>query len=378
MESNIPKFYAYRLTKSALFHISVLVIFYQSRGLSFAQVMLLQTIYYVVKVLSEVPTGAVADRFGRKLSLCLASLGHSLAYLTIFLSHSFPFFALGEGLAGLAMSLASGADSALAYDTLKGLGQEERYPGVEGKAYSMTLLAWTLFAPLGGLLATLDLALPYLASSAIMLISGLIALAFVEPPLEGNPTRSGYAAEVTQSLTLLRDNRPVLWLTLYSSFLYLALRLGFWTYQPYLETAGLALGLFGVAFAAFNLFSALMSANAGRVEAALGERGVLLVMPALLVISLLVMGQAIVIWAIPLIFLQQATRGLYQPIVKSYTNQHIPSQIRATVLSIQSMGGNLAFALAAPFLGSLVDLLSLGKALTLFALLVLTLSTILL
>ncbi len=66
MEKNIRRFYWYRLTKFGLFHIAILVLFYQERGLSFSQIMILQSVYYFAKVLSEVPTGAWADRVGRK------------------------------------------------------------------------------------------------------------------------------------------------------------------------------------------------------------------------------------------------------------------------------------------------------------------------
>nr|NIM99344.1 MFS transporter [candidate division Zixibacteria bacterium] len=96
MEKNIRRFYWYRLTKFSLFHVAILVIFYQARGLSFSQIMILQSLYYFAKVLSEVPTGAWADRVGRKKALVLGSFFHSLGYLLIFLSHSFMLFVVGE------------------------------------------------------------------------------------------------------------------------------------------------------------------------------------------------------------------------------------------------------------------------------------------
>lgn len=79
------------------------------------------------------------------------------------------------------MSFAYGADSALAYDTLKDLGREKEYQKIEGNGHSMRLLAFAIFAPIGGLLATVNLALPYLASSIVIFSSGLLALTFVEP-----------------------------------------------------------------------------------------------------------------------------------------------------------------------------------------------------
>ena len=65
-------------------------------------------------------------------------------------------------------------------------------------------------------------------------------------------------------------------------------------------------------------------------------------------------------------------------ILKNYTNCHIPSEIRATLLSMQSIVGNSAFALLAPLLGGMVYLLSLRSSLSIFGLLVLVLSSVLL
>jgi MFS family permease len=384
MEKNLRKFYWYRLTKFSLFHIAILVLFYQERGLSFSQIMILQSIYYFAKVLSEVPTGALADRVGRKKALVLGSFCHSFAYLLIFFSHSLVLFILGEIIAGIAMSSAYGADSALAYDTLKGLGKSDQYQRVEGNANSMRHLGFAIFAPLGGLLAAVNLSLPYLASSIGIFFSGLIALTMVEPPRGkegveesiGNARKKSYH-EMRRSLDLLMGNKRILWLVLFFSVIFLATRLGFWTYQPYMKLVGLPLSLFGIVFAAFHLFSALVSRQADRMERSLKEKLMLLMMPILVVVSFVLMSRFLVLWAISFILIQQVTTALHEPVLKTYVNRLTPSQVRATMLSVQHMAGNAAFAIFAPFLGSLVDRFRLENALLIFALVVIIFSVLL-
>jgi MFS family permease len=437
MEKNILKFYWYRLTKFALFHIAIMVLFYQQRGLSFSQIMILQSFYYFAKVLSEVPTGALADRFGRKKSLVIGSFCHSSAYLLIFFSHSFIFFNLGEIIAGISMSFAYGADSALAYDSLKKLEREEEYQKIEGNAHSMRLLSFAIFAPIGGLLATINLALPYLASSIIIFFSGLLALTFIEPGKErsmvqssgfqidsteeprskenlecsplGEPNkrsvssnrsevslkrdtpgkpfptslfqksqgRKKYYHEIGISLNLMRAKKRILWLILFFSLVFLATRLGFWTYQPYMEKVGVPLSLFGVVFASFHLFAALISKYADRIEKTLKEDLTLLIMPSLVIISFILMSRFLYLWSVGFILLQQISMATHEPILKNYLNRYTPSDIRATMLSVQSMAGNLVFAIAAPFLGRLVDKLHLENALLIFALVIIIFSIIL-
>jgi MFS family permease len=156
--------------------------------------------------------------------------------------------------------------------------------------------------------------------------------------------------------------------------IFLATRLGFWTYQPYLKLAGLPLSLFGIVFAAFHLFSALVSRQADRMERLLGERLMLFVMPVLVVISFVLLSRFLFLWAISFILIQQVTTALHEPVLKTYINRRTPSEVRATMLSVQHMAGNAVFA---PFLGSMVDQFRLENALLIFALVVIMFSALL-
>jgi MFS family permease len=373
LKQNIPKFYWYRLTKNAIFHIPILVLFYQSRSLSFYQIMILQSVYYFARVISEVPTGALADRVGRKRSLFIGSLLHSLGYFLIFISHSFLLFNFGEILAGMAMSFASGADSALAYDSLKMLNQENRYQKVEGTAYSLRNLGFGLFAPIGGFLATANLALPYLASSLVILSSSLVALSMIEPPSpkQGELSkRKRFYHEIGISLKMMCHNKTALWLILFFALIFLATRLGFWVYQPYMKLVKLPLSLFGLVFALLYLLSAIVSHKIDKIEKRLGKNLTLFLMPSLVILSFVLMSRITHLWSISFFLLQAIVMGGFEPVLKSYLNPLVSSEIRATVLSVQSMGGNLLFAITAPFLGSLVDFYTLPFALLLFAIVV--------
>jgi MFS family permease len=306
------------------------------------------------------------------------------------------------------MSFAYGADSALAYDTLKSLRRKEEYQKVEGNANGMRHLGFAVFAPIGGFLATMNLALPYLASSIGIFISGLIGLTLVEPPREkgklkdwntypdesrtvqtsnidngfvpSDPARQAGKKsyyEIRKSLGLLLEQKKILWLVLFFSLIFLATRMGFWTYQPYMKMVGVPLSLFGIVIASFHLFSALMSRYAHRIERGLKERLTLLVMPILVVISFLLLSRFLFLWSISFIFIQQVTTAIHEPVLKNYLNRHTPSEIRATMLSVQHMVGNATFAIFAPFLGSLVDRWGLQNALLIFALVVIIFSSFL-
>ena len=108
-------------------------------------------------IVSEVPSGALADRFSRRWSLAAGSALQGLGYVVWVLRPGFAGFAAGFVLWGLGGSFMSGAFQALVYDGLKTAGAPERYAAVIGRCEAaglavqvpVALSASALFA-LGG------------------------------------------------------------------------------------------------------------------------------------------------------------------------------------------------------------------------------------
>ena len=74
LEKNIWKYKIINFFHSMLFFIPILVLFFQDRGLSMTQILLIKSIYSIFVVLMEVPTGVWADKFGHKKSINLSLL----------------------------------------------------------------------------------------------------------------------------------------------------------------------------------------------------------------------------------------------------------------------------------------------------------------
>jgi len=152
--ANIWKSYVYEFLKSFTLFAGVLIPFFTIwGGISFAQIMVLQAIFTFSMFLLEVPTGVIADKFGRKTSLVLSGLVTGIAILVYASYANFWIFALGEVLFAVGSTLASGADSALIYDSLKQIGKEKKSKSIFNRTESVGLLAMMISAPLGSLVA---------------------------------------------------------------------------------------------------------------------------------------------------------------------------------------------------------------------------------
>lgn len=97
------------------------------RGFSMFEIGMLESIFHIVSSSFEIPSGVIADVFGRKKTMVLASLVSFVSGLFMILSNNFWSVAFAIGFSALSYNLESGTREALAYDSLKFAGQEEKY-----------------------------------------------------------------------------------------------------------------------------------------------------------------------------------------------------------------------------------------------------------
>lgn len=131
---NIRRFLAFRVLFNARFYYPVFTVLFLDFGLTLEEFALLNTVWAFTIVLTEIPSGALADLLGRKRLLIAASL---LMLVEMALIAGAPagaggpvfwFFLCNRVVSGLAEAMASGTDEALAYDTLVEHGMAEQWP----------------------------------------------------------------------------------------------------------------------------------------------------------------------------------------------------------------------------------------------------------
>ncbi|ORT51177.1 MFS transporter [Vibrio sp. qd031] len=133
---NVRCYLMFRCSYFARFYYPIFTLLYLDYGLTLSQFAMLNVVWAATIVIAEVPSGAFADTLGRKKLVVLSSIimFAEIAMIAVVptgnTSLVFMVFLVNRVLSGLAMALASGADEALAYDTLKEQGQEDMWPRV--------------------------------------------------------------------------------------------------------------------------------------------------------------------------------------------------------------------------------------------------------
>lgn len=362
LRRNLWLFHLYRLLSTSYLFIPVL--FLRSRGLSYTQVGLLNTVYSVTVMLFEVPTGALADHFGRRLAMGLGSLLMAAGCLVDYFGQGFFAYALGDGCLALGMTLTSGADSAYLFDLLKDAGQEQDYRRLEGSATAAKLVGTALALVLGGWVARSNIDMTYALSAGVCLLSALIALGFTERPpqdLEAAPKSAWLLPLMLSSLREVRYRPRLRFAIAFSVLIFVLLREGMYLYPIYLEHARFDRFQIGLTLALLTLLAAWSAHRIELIRAVLGERRLLVLLPLLLSVTYLLLGRYFAVgWGVGLLGLQMVVNGIYSPLSKELLNREIKnSGQRATVLSLESMSRRLVFGVAPPVVGAFMDRASL-------------------
>ncbi|MDP6536512.1 MAG: MFS transporter [Gammaproteobacteria bacterium] len=367
LHRNITVIYGLAFFHCFMVIVPVIVPFFMSKGLSLAEIFYLQAVFATTIVLLEAPSGYFADLFGRRFALIIGSVIHGFGYFLLNFANDMASLMVFEIIAGVAMSLLSGADIALLYDTQKALDEDVQTESAKGIAQLgfMKSLAEALGALVGGVLALWSFDLMVLIQSAVAWVCLLLALLVVEPPYK-KAGAVGSRLQITEILKhlLIRDpvlRRVVLAIPFYS----LATFHVAWLMQPYWESQGLSLAVFGILWCAQSLTVALANKFGFNLERRFGASTVLVLIGALPILGHFGMAWFQGWTGIVIGLLLFVCRGLNQVILVNALNRRVPSEFRATANSFTSFLFRLAFITTGPLVGYVAETQGLVTALNL-------------
>ncbi|MEJ2154910.1 MAG: MFS transporter [Desulfobacteraceae bacterium] len=363
MKSNIYSLYIIKIAKWFNLVMPTIVLFYQNLGMGMQEIFLLKSIYSVVIVVFEIPSGYCADAWGRKKTLVAGSVLGTLGFVIYSTNTLFAGFVAAELILGLGHSLISGADTAMLYDTLKSEHKATAYLKHEGRITAGGNFAEALAGITGGLLATISLRTPFMAQVAVAASAIPAALLLKEPALNTLRDRQlSFRTLITSAHNAITRHPTLPWVLLLSSFTGTATLTYAWLVQPYFKAAGLPLALYGVMWTLLNLNVGAVGLFAYRLERRLGQQTCMIGVVVVIAGSYFLTGRYISLQAVAVLFVFYTARGMATPVLKEYINRDCASAVRATILSLRNFIIRINFAAAGPVLGWVVDHHSLNSA----------------
>ena len=246
---NIRLCYAFDVLLNLHFTSAILVPFFtQWAHLSFTQMHLIQTWFLLWMFVLEVPTGVVADRFGKRFSVALGAFVGAIGLFIYGLIPNFWLFLLAEFLGALSLTLVSGAYEAMVYDILSANGKEHESKKVFGRSHSFRMTGILIAAPIGSFIAAhTTLNVPMLVEAFTLIGAFIVALTIAQLRM-GND----HEVEVQNSLDIAKKGLAFLCghvetrtIAFQMAIVGVAGYFIIWLYQPLLATLNVPIEYFG-------------------------------------------------------------------------------------------------------------------------------------
>lgn len=354
---------------------SIWVLYLAYCGLNLAQIGLLEGIYHATGILFEIPSGAVADLLGRKRSMVLSRICIAASCIIMLFSRSFGLFALSFIIQALGNNFNSGSEEALVYDSMKYIGREEQYMGIYGRLNIILEVSQGIATVAGGILAEYSYFWCYGACVIIALLSLLPVLLMTEAPFDrqGNK-RTGIgelvASHFRESFRILQSDVRIFKIILYYSVIYAAQTLLFFYSQQYFYSLGynkIRISLILLIMGAASCLGAFIS---DKIYPRYRKK-VVFAASAVIAVSMICYGFENAALSAAALSVAGFCNSILYPVQSDSLNQLIPSDQRATLISVNSMFFSVAMILMFPAVGMMADHWGLTKVLAAMGALVL-------
>lgn len=331
------------------------------RGLELKWILAMDLPFWLVSAALQAPMGALADHVGKRKVLIASAFCWTVVILGFGFTTNYWMLFADYLLWGLAIALRSGTDSALLFDTLKQAGREDEYQKIAGRGFAVRLSAGVAGLVLGGQIANqIGLAATVQLSCLATFVAAGIAWFFIEPTVQRESEH--YLVNLKAGLTYAWKHAEVRYTILIGSVILTGTFGPVVLMQPFLLDHNVATGLYGIVQAPIRMVSLVAALLAFWVSRRTQTGRLFLA--ACVVITACYVGLAA--WSATIAFaffaLPALVSGLTDPVVGAHLNARIPSDRRATVLSVMPLLFALQVAFFEPALGFFADGVSLRSA----------------
>ena len=382
LERNLRSFIIFRLFYSARFYYPVFTVLFLDYGLTLEQFAILNIVWALTIVLAEVPSGALADIVGRKRLVVFAAIMMVLELGLIVFSPIgaspllFPLFLANRICSGLSEAAASGADEALAYDSLKALGREDDWSRILQRTTQVVSIGFFITMILGafaydpnivnGLLAAIDsqwqlsnnliIRLPVILTLITSFIVLVTALGFHDIDVGGDESSDSQKPSEKSLLDPFRkivvagkwtiNHRFVLFVILAALALDSVGRQFVVLASEYYRVIDIPVSWFGFIGAGMSLVGIVNAIFSRYLVTNHSPLFNFLTLSSLLMAGLIGLGFAIPYYGVIFAVGAFAMMGMVQFQSSYYINKEVDSAHRATVLSFKGLALNLGLGFA--------------------------------
>ena len=331
------------------------ILFFIQNGLSLLQIGLLESIFHGTSLLCEIPSGMLADRFSYKTNLYLSRLASIVSsILILFGQGNFWIYALAMMVNAWSYNFDSGTSTAFLYDSAVEAGQKDRYLQISSFLSGVAEVTRTLGTVVAGLFIHGALAWTYLIAIGFSFISIILIYFMKEPIAKREKNEALTFKTIVVQVRKEWQEKPVLfyWMMTYQLVGTLLCMFYFYYQQKISDLVGWQVSLVMLIGSLLNLLAVYVASQIGK------KWNSNQVFPILVVLTGLILLFVVIGTPLAYLLIYLLTNGfyaVYQPIYFNDLQGYLPSSVRATMLSINSMLFSLSMIVIFPLTGWLID-----------------------
>ena len=331
------------------------ILFFIQNGLSLLQIGLLESIFHGTSLLCEIPSGMLADRFSYKTNLYLArlsSIGSSI--LILFGQGNFWIYAIAMMVNAWSYNFDSGTSTAFLFDSAVEAGQKDRYLQISSFLSGVAEVTRTFGTVVAGFFIHGALAWTYYIAIGLSLLSILLIFLMKEPESKSDERNHLTLKRILEVVKQEWQEKPVLfyWMLTYQLVGTIMCMFYFYYQQKISDLASWQVSLIMLIGSGFNLLAVYLASQIGKKW---NSNQVFPILVALTGLTLLLVGAKTPFAYLSVYLLTNALYAVYQPIYYNDLQAYLPSSVRATMLSINSMMFSLSMIVIFPLTGWLID-----------------------
>lgn len=331
------------------------ILFFIQNGLSLLQIGLLESIFHGTSLLCEIPSGMLADRFSYKTNLYLArlsSIGSSI--LILFGQGNFWIYAIAMMVNAWSYNFDSGTSTAFLFDSAVEAGQKDRYLQISSFLSGVAEVTRTLGTVVAGFFIHGALAWTYYIAIALSVLSILLIFLMKEPESKSDERNHLTLKRILEVVKQEWQEKPVLfyWMLTYQLVGTIMCMFYFYYQQKISDLASWQVSLIMLIGSGFNLLAVYLASQIGKKW---NSNQVFPILVALTGLALLLVSVKTPFAYLSIYLLTNALYAVYQPIYYNDLQAYLPSSVRATMLSINSMMFSLSMIVIFPLTGWLID-----------------------
>ncbi|MFH1425476.1 MAG: MFS transporter [archaeon] len=359
LKSNVWKYFVFEVFWSLVFFFPIFQLFYLAKDMTITQIAFIGITFGVARMVMEIPSGVLADKWGRKKTLFLSQVFLMIEMVILVLSQSFWLFMLSAVFSGFWVACYSGTGVAFYYDTLKELKREKDYENLWGKLSLTTAVVSFIAAFSAGFLFNINITLPYILSAITSFLSLFVIATFTEPKFHKPAEEDSLFLHFKNSILKVAKNECLGFIVIFGALLsftfYYLVSYG----QIYLKTLGLPVIFFGIIFAIKSIIEGIGASSANRIKNKFNYRTILTFSLLFTIVVIFGLSYLNNYFGVFVFIISFFIMGMFRIIQRGYIHKKIESHNRATIDSLSSFAVAVFAIIFEPIAGKIADIYSI-------------------